>query len=388
MFAKYGIGGLLLSVLLLTAAPALAAGRSGGSGGHTGGGGGGHMGGGSGSHAALGGGGTFSGGGVHSGGQIHGGTAQSLLGRGGNGNQGTWNRGGDWGHGGFGRNNVDNWGHFGVWSPSGWGRGGYWGPYTYRYYGWPGYNNNYYLYDTNPYYYRNDAYSYQQPQPYAAAYAPAETGVGDLYGQSVDAFRRGDYRTAMRFAGHAAVESPRDVNIHLLMSLCLFALGDYRGAAMEARGLAAMGYIPDWATVYRFYGHAQPYTDQLRALENFAHDYPTALEGRFLLGFQYLTTGYKDAAKHEFLTALKVTPQDQLAGELLTKAGGTIPEDIGKQQLQHPLQQSTLVPEEARKNVVVPEEGTRRLPLPPVKQPPPAPSVRSEPGTPSGEHLF
>lgn len=115
--------------------------------------------------------------------------------------------------------------------------------------------------------------------------------------QGVNAFREGDYGNATRLAGHAAVDDPRNQNVHVLAMLGLFAMGEYRGAAMEAHAVAALGPIPDWPKVYAFYGKLDPYTEQLRKLEKFVHGNQTAPEGRFLLGFQYLMLDHRDASK-------------------------------------------------------------------------------------------
>ena len=56
-----------------------------------------------------------------------------------------------------------------------------------------------------------------------------------------DAFRSGNYREALRLAGHAAVDSPQDPAVHELMSLALFASKDYRGAALEAHAALSLG---------------------------------------------------------------------------------------------------------------------------------------------------
>ena len=74
----------------------------------------------------------------------------------------------------------------------------------------------------------------------------------------------------MRFAGHAAINNPRDPNVHLLASLSLFALGNYQGAAAEAHAVAAGGVKVDWTSLIGFYNNdASAYTTQLRALESY-----------------------------------------------------------------------------------------------------------------------
>ena len=84
-----------------------------------------------------------------------------------------------------------------------------------------------------------------------------------------------------------------------------------------------MGHIPDWPTLYGFYENMTPYMEQLRKLEKFVGEHPSAGEGRFLLGFQYAMEGYKNAAKEQLAEAVKLTPKDKIAAKLLTHAGGT-----------------------------------------------------------------
>jgi tetratricopeptide (TPR) repeat protein len=177
--------------------------------------------------------------------------------------------------------------------------------------------------------------------PYTAAYPPAEPGgaaappangdVTDFYGQALAAFQQGDYRNAVRLAGHASIDDPRNPDVHVLLMQGLLAVGEYRGAAMEAHAVVSLGKAPDWAKLYGLYGALEPYTEQLRALEKYVRDKPTAPEGPFLLGFQYLMDGHPEAAQGEFLKALKLTPKDRLAARLLKEVGGTVPEEIVKQ---------------------------------------------------------
>ena len=55
---------------------------------------------------------------------------------------------------------------------------------------------------------------------------PIETPAeGDYSARALEAFHEGSYQNAFRLAGHAAVDSPRDPNVHLLLSLSMFASG-------------------------------------------------------------------------------------------------------------------------------------------------------------------
>ena len=40
---------------------------------------------------------------------------------------------------------------------------------------------------------------------------------------------------------------------------------------------------------------------------------------------------HRDAAKNEFLHALKLSPKDKLAAKFLTQVGGTVPADLAPQ---------------------------------------------------------
>jgi tetratricopeptide (TPR) repeat protein len=177
----------------------------------------------------------------------------------------------------------------------------------------------------------------------------------DFHGRAKTEFSQGDYRKATYFAAHATVDEPRNPKTHLLYSLGLFAMGEYRGAAVESHAVMSLGKLPDWNTVYAFYGNVEPYTSQLRALEKYARGRPKSPEARFLLGFHYLMTGHANEAKDELLAALKLAPRDRLAAKLLTEAGGKIPPEIAKQLAELP--------------PVVPPESA--LPKPPDPQPPP-----------------
>ena len=128
----------------------------------------------------------------------------------------------------------------------------------------------------------------------------------DFHGRAKTEFSQGEYRKATYFAAHATVNEPRDPKTHLLYSLGLFALGEYRGAAVESHAVMSLGKLPDWNTVYAFYGNVEPYTNQLSALEKYARGRPQSPEARFLLGFHYLMSGHADEAKDELLAALKL----------------------------------------------------------------------------------
>jgi hypothetical protein len=282
------------------------------------------------------------------------------------GHLGTWNSVQAWNHAGVG-NHIGAWNGVGGWNRGlygggwGYGRGGWWGGRYHPFFGlglwgWPWYGLGWGLGGWWPGYY---GYGYQPwgdlygsyydvgaaPYAYDAGYDTGDSGIAgdegvvpgttpidtspaegtDFYSQAVDAFHKGDYTNAARLSAHAAIDDPRNPNVHVLATLSLFAMGEYRGAAMEAHAVAAVNRIPDWPMVFGFYGNVAPFTDQMRKLEKFVGENPSAGEGRFLLGFLYLVEGHKDAAKEQLAQAVKLTPRDTLAAKLLTQIGGTAP---------------------------------------------------------------
>ena len=199
---------------------------------------------------------------------------------------------------------------------------GYGGGY-YNYGGVPvdnGYNNygyNNYVYNDYPPAAYGD--NYPPPSQYAPEAAPSPStaqSAPQFSTQALAAFSAGNYEEAVRLADHALVDAPKDARTHELLSLAMFALGDYRGAAIEAHAAISLGPIGTWANLQAYYASPDRYTTQLRALENYVVSHPTAADAHFLLGYQYLMLGHSDAAKYQFQTAHQLTPDDALAAKL------------------------------------------------------------------------
>ena len=87
-------------------------------------------------------------------------------------------------------------------------------------------------------YYNAAPYATSSPAPTYSAIPPSEAssagrnaehdGSG-FFEQAVSAFRQGEYGQATRLAGHAAVDDPRNPNVHVLAMLGLFAMGEFAG---------------------------------------------------------------------------------------------------------------------------------------------------------------
>jgi tetratricopeptide (TPR) repeat protein len=240
-------------------------------------------------------------------------------------NNAHWNNGENFAHGWNGNGNLNgrgnNWyGYNNGWNQGGfgWGIGPYWWPAWGLGYGYP-YSD--YYYDQPDYQtgYAPDTVAPQQAPVAAATNEQSSNIGGEFFGQAETAFSSGNYHDALRYANHAAVESPQNPKAHELMSLSLMALGDYRGAALEAHAALTLGPPSDWSELYSYYGNEGTYTTQLRALEKYSQDNRTSPEGHFLRAYQYLMMGHKDAFKGQMEQASKLAPKDKLAAELLKK---------------------------------------------------------------------
>ena len=203
---------------------------------------------------------------------------------------------------------------------------GYGYGYPYDYYG---YGNSYSYYAPN-YIARSDVIYEdpsvqlieEDPSPRAGENGTADTKAGKLFLQRAEAaFRKGSYPDAVRLAGHAAVEMPRNAEVHQFMALALFALKDYRGAASAIHAALALAQPWDWPTLSKHYARPADYTQQLRALEKQSRDDPSAAHVHFLLGYQYFVLKHTDSARRQFSRAVELAPEDELAPRLLRSLG-------------------------------------------------------------------
>ncbi len=236
---------------------------------------------------------------------------------------GDWNRG-DWYHGDW----HGNWGNSWNYSPWGWWAAGDWAgavlsavPWSWGY--WPYYN---------PYYSGvivdgGATIDYSQPIVVAQADAAlpdtqagltaAEAQATPLFDAARAAFMQGDYKTALVQVDQAIAQVPNDTLLHEFRGLVLFALGRYKEAAAADYAVLSAGPGWDWTTLSALYPNVDGYTEQLRALEQYAKANPAATEARFLLAENYLTCGYTDAAATQFKEVVRLNPKDLLSAQLL-----------------------------------------------------------------------
>ena len=211
--------------------------------------------------------------------------------------------------------------------PLGWGYGG-WGL------GRVAYSSGYYPY-YNPYYnqagFQNVGYNYSTPIP-VATQAPvgapptspddAPASTDPAFDAAQQAFRQGDYPTALANVDQAISRNATDAVFHEFRALVLFAKGDYRQAAATLNSLLAVGPGWDWTTMSSLYADPQVYTDQLRALEQYTRTNPQAADGHFVLGYHYMVGGHKEASAAQLQKVVTLMPNDRLAGELLRMVQG------------------------------------------------------------------
>jgi tetratricopeptide (TPR) repeat protein len=235
--------------------------------------------------------------------------------------------------------------HYGDWYHGGWYPSAGWG-YMWDNYpvaaalgmtAWAvnriGYGWGYYDY-TNPYYSDAGAYGYDYSQPlvvYADSSATATTtdpAAGTSALQPTDeglaafeaartAFHEGDYPTALAKLDVTLKTMPRDTVVHEFRSLVLFALKKYPESAAAVYAILSAGPGWDWTTMISLYPGLDPYTAQLRALEEFVKANPQSADGHFLVAYHYQTMNHPDAAAKQFREALALLPDDKLLKQLV-----------------------------------------------------------------------
>ncbi len=206
-------------------------------------------------------------------------------------------------------------------------------------FGYWGYSNPYYggSYNTSSY-----SYNYSEPlvtyaesgsapvtatDPGASTAAPVESAPAGppqptdegmtAFEESRTAFYAGDYQKALTLLDTTLKTMPNDTVVHEFRGLVLFALKKYPESAAAIYAVLSAGPGWDWTTMSGLYPSGETYTQQLRELENFAKSNPTSADANFLLGYHYLTTGFKEPAGRCFAAALDLLPGDKLLTQLV-----------------------------------------------------------------------
>jgi len=158
------------------------------------------------------------------------------------------------------------------------------------------------------------------PQAVATAPAPESPQTDAAYesfDQALAVFKKGNYPNALQLDQQALQKSPQDPVMHEVAALCMFATGDYTGAAAVLNNLLGVAPGMDWTTMSGLYGNVEEYTTQLRALETYCKQKPDDAAAHFVLAYHYLVAGHGDAAAEEFKAVVAAKPGDQVAQRML-----------------------------------------------------------------------
>jgi len=160
-------------------------------------------------------------------------------------------------------------------------------------------------------------------QPITTTAPPPATSVADqasaLFDGARDAFKSGEYARALDLVDEAIREAPNETALHEFRALAFFALQRYDEAAAALHAVLAVGPGWDWATLIGLYPGVDVYTEQLRALEDFASRNPNSAPARLVLAYHYLTEGHNAAALEQFKRVVALQPKDTLTARLVQR---------------------------------------------------------------------
>jgi len=151
----------------------------------------------------------------------------------------------------------------------------------------------------------------------APAEDPAAQQATKLFDEGLALFKTGDYHGALAKFDVALQKLPGDPVIHEVRAVTLFALGEYTQSAAALNSFLSSAPGMDWTTMSSLYGNIQDYETQLRQLEAHCKANPTDASAYFVLAYQYLVTGAKDAAVDALRVVVKNQPRDSTAKRML-----------------------------------------------------------------------
>jgi tetratricopeptide (TPR) repeat protein len=213
-------------------------------------------------------------------------------------------------------NSFPSWGYAGL---AGWGLGSWANNWLN-----PGYANPYYIAPAiNTAVVANvpPTVVYDYGRPLDLTSVPSEPSIAALddstFRAARDAFRTGDYASALSLTDLALQQLPNDPVLHEFRALCLFALGRYDEAAATLYAVLSAGPGWDWPTMISLYPDVQTYTNQLRALEAAVRSNPESASARFVLGYHYMVQGHVEQARQQFQEVVRLQPNNALAAQFV-----------------------------------------------------------------------
>ena len=138
-----------------------------------------------------------------------------------------------------------------------------------------------------------------------------------LFDQGREAFKAGNYTSALSLTDQALRTLPNDPALHEFRSLALFAQGRFEDAAAPLYAVLSVGPGWDWPTMIGLYADPETYTRQLRALESYVSQSPQSAAARFVLAYHYLTAGHVEPAIGQLRRVVQLQPKDTLSAQLL-----------------------------------------------------------------------
>jgi tetratricopeptide (TPR) repeat protein len=144
-----------------------------------------------------------------------------------------------------------------------------------------------------------------------------ESKAMQLFDTGLEQFQGAKYQQALSSFDAALKNLPGDPVVHEVRALTLFALGDYKKAAVALNSLLSSAPGMDWTTMSSLYGNDDDYTAQLRKLEAYCKANPKDAAAAFVLAYHYLTLDEKDAAIDMLRIVVADQPKDTTAKRML-----------------------------------------------------------------------
>lgn len=187
------------------------------------------------------------------------------------------------------------------------------------------------------------------PQP--TPETPEAAQATALFDEGLARFKAGDYQAALTKFNEALRKLPGDPVIHEVRAVTLFALGEYQQAAAALNSFLAAAPGMDWTSMSSLYGNVDDYQTQLRKLEAHCQANPHDASAYFVLAYQYLVIGAKDAAIDALRIVVREQPKDATAQRMLAAlappdelaASASAPQPAPEAQAGEPQSQTDLV---------------------------------------------
>lgn len=138
-----------------------------------------------------------------------------------------------------------------------------------------------------------------------------------LFEKAKKLFQQGLYDDSLKLVEQAIQADQKDLVLHEVRALNLFALARYDAAAAVLNAMLGVAPGMDWTSVSNFYGSDEAYRNQLRKLEKYASSNRTDPASHFVLAYHYLVAGFDVHAATALRTVVANNSRDVVAARLL-----------------------------------------------------------------------